>query len=64
MKTALMLAAILTAAAPACGAWAALGEDDAKAGWYIDPASIRTEGGVRQVWALKDMTQPVTDFDC
>jgi len=60
MKTA-MLAAMLTATAPTWGAWTALGEDDAI--WYVDPASIRAEGGLRQVWALKDMAEPVTDSD-
>jgi hypothetical protein len=63
LKAALMLVATPTAAAPAWGAWTALGEDDAKAVWYVDPESIRAEGGVRQVWAMKDMAQPGTDFD-
>ncbi len=54
---------MLVATALTWGTWTALGEDNAKAVWYVDPASIRAEGGVRQVWALKDMVQPVTDFD-
>ncbi|WP_156901638.1 surface-adhesin E family protein [Azohydromonas australica] len=63
MKAALMLVATLTATAPTWGAWTALGQDDAKAVWYVDPETVRVEGSVRQVWALKDMAQPVTDFD-
>jgi hypothetical protein len=62
-RGALLLATIISASAPTWGAWTALGEDDAKAIWYVDPNSIRAEGPVRQVWAMKDMAQPVTDFD-
>ncbi|WP_043459254.1 surface-adhesin E family protein [Azohydromonas australica] len=63
MKAAWMLVATITATAPTWGAWTALGKDDAKAVWYVDPESVRAEGGVRQIWAMKDMGQPVTDFD-
>jgi hypothetical protein len=59
----LLLAAAMSATAPALAAWSAFGEGDAKAVWYVDAASIRTAGSVRQVWALKDMEQPVIDFD-
>jgi hypothetical protein len=63
MKAALMLVAMIATTAPTWGAWTALGEDDAKAVWYVDPESIRSEGPARQVWAMKDMAQPVDDFD-
>lgn len=63
MKAALMLVAAVTTTVPSWGAWTALGKDDAKAVWYVDAASIRAEGPVRQVWALKDMAQPAADVD-
>ena len=63
MKAALILVATITATVPTWGAWTALGEDDAEAVWYVDPESVRAEGPLRQVWAMKDMMRPVTDFD-
>jgi hypothetical protein len=58
-----MLVATITATAPTWGAWTALWEEDANAVWYVDPESIRVEGPAHQVWAMKDVAQPVTDFD-
>jgi hypothetical protein len=62
-RGALLLAVAVSAAAPVWSGWTALGEDGAKAVWYVDAEAIRTSGAVRQVWTLKDMEQPVIDFD-
>jgi hypothetical protein len=59
----LLLAAAISAAAPTWAAWTAIGEDDTKAVWYVDAHALRATGSVRQVWALKDMEEPVLDFD-
>lgn len=63
MREALLLAAAMATTAPAWGHWTAFGEDGRNAVWYVDPASVRTVGELRQVWAMKDMAQPVIDFD-
>lgn len=63
MREALLLAVAMAATTPAWGHWTAFGEDGKNAVWYVDPTSIRTVGELRQVWAMKDMTQPVIDFD-
>jgi hypothetical protein len=62
-RGALLLAAAILAAAPAWAAWTAIGEDDTKAVWYVDAQALRATGSVRQVWAMKDMEEPVIDFD-
>jgi hypothetical protein len=62
MKEALLLAAAMAATAPAWSHWTAFGEDR-DAVWYVDADSIQTAGGLRQLWAMKDMAQPVIDFD-
>ncbi|WP_157270590.1 surface-adhesin E family protein [Azohydromonas aeria] len=59
----LLLAASIAVGAPALAGWTAFGEDGRNAVWYVDPESVRTVGELRQVWAMKDMAQPVIDFD-
>jgi hypothetical protein len=31
--------------------------------WYVDAQALRATGSVSQVWAMKDIEEPVIDFD-
>ena len=55
MRIALTLL-LLFAAAPVLAEWVRVGRTDA-AVHYVDPATVRKDGNLRQVWALQDMVR-------
>ena len=63
MRNALLLATCMgLAAAPA--AWAddwKLSGRSGRAQWYIDPATIKIHGDIREAWSLKDQADPDMD---
>lgn len=55
MKNAFLLALALLATS-ALADWLKVGETD-EGNFYIDPASVRRDGHLRQVWELTDLTR-------
>lgn len=51
-----MTVILLFAASPAWAEWVAVGRTDA-AVHYVDPATVRMDGGLRRVWAMQDMVE-------
>jgi hypothetical protein len=59
MRFALALS-LMFAAAPACAEWVKVGTTNT-AVHYVDPATVRSDGNLRQVWLLQDMVEADLD---
>lgn len=51
---------LMFAASPAWAEWVKVGRTDA-AVHYVDPATVRKDGNLRQVWAMQDIVQSGDD---
>lgn len=59
---ALLLAAAIAAAGPACAEWLEV-HGDAGITWFMDYSSLRVNGYNRRIWLLRDYVLPKNDKD-
>ena len=56
-----LVALLMLATIPAWAQWLKVEENDIGTVFYLDPATIRTDGNLRRVWGMQDLKTPGSD---